>query len=230
MPWGTIINVVAVVIGSLIGVLAGRAFPEKLKRIIFQGMGLFTLAIGALMFTKVRNPVILVFSLLIGGLIGEAVGLQEAIEAVGDRLKSSVRSTDPRFTEGMVSAFLIFCVGSMTVVGAIDEGLRGDHSLLFTKSMMDGFVSISLAAGLGIGVMFSIIPLFIFQYGITLLAIVMKDLFTLEMIDQLTALGGVLILGIGVNLLELKKIRLISLLPGIPIIAVATAIFGSLAA
>jgi uncharacterized protein len=182
------------------------------------------------MFTKVRNPVILVFSLLIGGLIGEAVGLQEGIEAVGDRLKSSVRSTDPRFTEGMVSAFLLFCVGSMTVVGAIDEGLRGDHSLLFTKSMMDGFVSISLAAGLGIGVMFSIIPLFIFQYGITLLAIVMKDLFTLEMIDQLTALGGVLILGIGVNLLELKKIRLISLLPGIPIIAVATAIFGSLAA
>jgi uncharacterized membrane protein YqgA involved in biofilm formation len=137
-----------------------------------------------------------------------------------------VNSGDSRFTEGLVTAFLIFCIGPMTVVGALDEGIRADHNLLFAKSILDCFMSIALASTFGLGVAFSILPLFIFQYGITLLGLGAQSVFSEVVVNQLTAVGGVLILGLGINLLELRRLRVANLLPALVVVVILALIFG----
>ncbi len=222
LPLGTLVNAGTVVAGSAIGLILHKGLEERFKTIIFHAIGLFTLAIGVMMFLKVRDPLIVVLSLIVGGLIGEALTLESKAEKMADWIKVKVKSNDHRFVEGMLSGFMLFCIGSMTIVGAIDEGLRGDHSLLLMKSMMDGFAAIGLASSLGIGVLFSVFPLLVYQIGLTLLAYAFRGLFTEEIITQMTALGGTLVLGIGIQLLDLKKLRMINLLPGIVIVILMT--------
>lgn len=214
---GTLVNAAAVIAGSLLGLLFHRRFPEKIRSIVFQGIGLTTLLIGMQMALKIDNLLILIFSILIGGMIGESLNLETQVNRLGERLKHQVHSRDDRFIDGLVTAFLIFCIGSMTIVGSLDEGLRGDHSLLLAKSILDGFTSIALASTYGIGVLMSVIPLLVFQGGITALAVIAQPLFTPTLINQLTSIGGILILGLGLNLLEIKKIRIINLLPALVI-------------
>lgn len=237
IPWGTLVNVVAVIIGSAVGLLLRRGLPERLRGIIFQGIGLATLVIGMLNALVVARPVPvetavgkhlmeLIFSVLIGGLIGEWINIEAWLEKAGEWLKARVHSGDSRFTEGLVTAFLIFCIGPMTVVGALDEGIRADHNLLFAKSILDGFMSVALASTFGIGVAFSILPLFIFQYGITLLGVGAQSAMSEVVVNQLTAVGGVLILGLGINLLELRKLRVANLLPALVIVVVLALVFG----
>lgn len=175
---------------------------------------------------KVENFLVLIFSVLIGGIIGEVVKLDIFFENLSNLLKTKIKSDNTNFTEGLVTAFLIFCIGSMTIIGAINEGLKADRSLLFTKSILDGFTSIALASTYGIGVLFSSIPLFIYQSSLTLLAVQFQDLFSNIIINQLTATGGVLILGIGFNLLEIKKIRVTNLLPALLVVIILTLIIG----
>lgn len=224
MPIGTFANVIAVIIGSLIGLLLHKRFPEKIKLIVFQAIGLGTIIIGIQMALKVESLLILIFSLLIGGIIGQAIDLEKRFEKFGNFLKTNIKSNNEYFVEGLITAFLIFCIGSMTIIGAIDEGTRHDHSLLFTKSILDGFTSIALASTYGIGVLFSIIPLLIYQGGITLLAMQFQNFFSEILINQLTAIGGVLILGIGINLLEVKKIKITNLLPALVTVIIFTVI------
>jgi len=230
MPLGTIVNVLAVLLGSAAGLLVRRALPDKVRQIVFQGIGLFTVFYGVQMALKlepgVTHALALIFSLLIGGVAGELLDLQARLEALGDRFKARVRNAGERFTEGMVTAFLIFCVGPMTIVGALDDGLRGDHALLFTKSTLDGFMSIALASTYGLGVPFAAVPLFIFQYAITLLGLGARQVFTDVMVHQLTAVGGVLILGLGLNLLDVAKLRLTNLLPALLVVALLTVLLG----
>jgi uncharacterized membrane protein YqgA involved in biofilm formation len=228
MPLGTIVNAVAVMVGSTIGTLIGKRFPEKIRRIVFQAIGLSTLVIGMRMAFEVQSILVLIFSLLLGGVTGELIKLHDRVNKAADRLKSKFKNSQAHFSEGLVTAFLIFCIGSMTIVGAIDEGLRGDHTILFTKSVLDGFTSMALASTYGFGVFFSAVPLFLFQGGITLLANLSQDFFSPLLIAQLTAVGGAMIIGIGINLLDIKQIRIINLLPALIWVVVFTRVFPGL--
>jgi uncharacterized membrane protein YqgA involved in biofilm formation len=225
MPLGTIVNAVAVMVGSTIGSIIGKRFPDRIRRIVFQAIGLATLVIGMRMAFEVESILVLIFSLLLGGVAGELFKLHDRVTGAVDRLKSKFKSSHAQFSEGLVTAFLIFCIGSMTIVGAIDEGLRGDHTLLFTKSVLDGFTSMALATTYGFGVFFSAIPLFLCQGGITLLASLSQEFFSPLMVAQLTAVGGAMIIGIGINLLDIKQIRIINLLPALVWVVIFTRVF-----
>ncbi len=185
---------------------------------MFQGIGICTLLIGMQMALKVQNLLVLVFAVLLGGLLGEWARLEDRLQEAGESLKKRLGSSEGKFTEGLLMAFLIFCVGSMTVVGALEEGTRGNPQLLYVKSVLDGFTSIALAATYGAGVLFSVIPLLIYQVALTLLASAAQPLLSDVIISQMSAVGGVLILGIGLNVLDIKKIRVTNFLPALFII------------
>jgi hypothetical protein len=225
VPVGSLVNAATVIAGSALGLLVRQRLPERIKAIIFQAVGLATLLLGVTMGLKVTDFLILIFSLILGGILGELLHLDDRMQAMGDWLKERVHSQNTAFTEGLITAFLIFCVGSMTFVGALNEGLTGDRTLILTKAILDGFTSIVLASVYGVGVLFSVIPLFLVQSSLTLLAFQFQSVFSDVLIDQLTAVGGVLIIGIGLNLLEVKKINTMNLLPGLLVVGILTAVF-----
>jgi uncharacterized membrane protein YqgA involved in biofilm formation len=212
---GTIVNVAAVLAGSTIGLVIGTRLPQKITKSVFNAMGLFTLFLGFYMALKGEQFLVMVFSLIIGTITGELLSLESRMERFSNNLKKALKMGNPKFTEGLITSFLLFCMGSMTILGAIDEGVGNGSNLLFTKSMMDGFSSIALAAVFGLGVTFSVIPLFLFQAGITLLAWWLGDFFPVAIINDLTAVGGILLVGLGINILELKHIRIMNMLPAL---------------
>lgn len=216
-PIGTFINMASVTIGSLIGLQLQQVFPADVQAIIFQAIGLATLLIGIFMATKLPDGyiLILIFSLIIGGVTGELLDLQQGLQHLGDWVKNQFQVGDSQFTEGLITAFLLFCIGSMTMVGAIEEGLRGKRELLMIKSTLDGISSIAFAATYGIGVLFSIVPMLIFQGGLTVLAQKLQYVFTEKIITVLTSVGGLLILGLGFNLLKIAEINIENLLPSL---------------
>ena len=217
LPIATFVNMTTVIIGSLIGVSLQQVFPENIEAIIFQAIGLGTLLIGFLMAFKIPDGFLLIFifSLILGGIFGELLGVQKGLLALGDWLKNSFQIGEENFTEGLVTAFLLFCIGSMTIVGAIEEGLSGKRELLLIKSLLDGITSIAFASTYGIGVLFSIFPMLIIQGGITLLAAQAHRFITDQIIGIINAVGGALIIGIGINLLKLGRINVENLLPAI---------------
>lgn len=209
-----------VIIGSLIGVSLQQVFPDNIQSIIFQAIGLASLLIGIQMSLKVPDGylLILIFSLILGGIIGEVIHLDAWLTGMGNRLKQIVSVNDSRFTEGLVTAFLLFCIGSMTIVGAIEEGLRGKRELLMIKSTLDGITSIAFASTYGIGVLFSIIPMLILQGGMTLMAKQLESFFTNIIIAQISATGGLLIVAIGLRLLNIGQINIENLLPSLLVV------------
>ncbi|HKK76487.1 MAG TPA: DUF554 domain-containing protein [Saprospiraceae bacterium] len=221
LPIGTFINMLTVIVGSLIGVSLQQAFPANIQQIIFQAIGLASVLIGIQMSLRVPDGylLVLVFSMILGGVIGELIHLDLWLQAMGDNLKDWVATDDSRFTEGLVTAFILFCVGSMTIVGALDEGLQGKRELLLIKSTLDGVTSIAFAATYGIGVLFSIIPMFFLQGGITILAKWMERFFTKVIINQISAAGGLLIIAIAVRLLGLGEVNIENLLPSLLVVA-----------
>jgi hypothetical protein len=225
IPLGTLVNTATVLAGSTLGLLLRERFPKKIQAIIFQAVGLATLVLGMDMALGSDNFLILIFSLILGGILGELADLEGRMELLGEALKRRIGSEDARFTEGLITAFLIFCIGSMTFVGALNEGLTGDRTLIMTKAILDGFTSIALASVYGLGVLFSALPLLLVQGGISLLAARFQGFFTPVLINQLTAVGGVLILGIGINLLGLREIKTTNLLPALAVVVVLTLIF-----
>jgi uncharacterized membrane protein YqgA involved in biofilm formation len=223
---GTYVNVVAVVVGSLIGLVLHQRFPEQLKRIGFQAIGLCVLVLGTSMALKTANFLILIFSMLLGAFSGEALGLDRHIEQFGDWLKARIGSRNDQFTEGLVSAFLLYCMGAMTVIGAIEDGLNNDPSILYAKSLMDGCASVALASTFGLGVLISALPLFLYQGGITLAAASAKAFFTEPLITELSAVGGVILMGLGIQLLDLKEIRVVNFLPALLVVIILVHVFG----
>ena len=198
---------------------------ERVTSIYFQAIGLFTLAIGASMAISMEKTLILVISLTVGALLGEWWNLHEGAEKVGDLMKSHLKIGGEKFSEGLITAFLLFCVGSMTIVGAIQEGMGGSPELLYTKSLMDFFSAILLASAFGSGVIFSAIPLFVFQGAITVLAKFAANFFTDDIILGLTNMGGILLIGLGINILGVKKIRPINMLPSLIVVILLLWIF-----
>jgi len=223
--YGTLINASAVIIGSLIGLIFHSKLPKKITNTAFHGVGLFTIVLGITMAIKTDNFLIMIFSIVIGSIFGEIIDLEKMINNFGEWLKKNFKTKNERFSEGFITAFLLYCMGSMTILGSIEEGIEGTRTLLITKSVLDGFSSIVLSATLGVGVLFSFIPLLLFQGGLTLFASNMQHVFTEIMITELTAVGGIILLGLGITMLEIKKIRILNMLPSLIIVVILTYFF-----
>jgi uncharacterized membrane protein YqgA involved in biofilm formation len=215
---GTIVNVIAIICGSMLGLLFRKGIPDNYKEIIMSGIGLSVLLIGVKSALSSDQLLIVIFSVIIGAAIGEFLRIEAKLEALGSYIEQRLagRSSDTAsFTRGFVTASLVFCVGSMAIVGSLESGLTGNHQTLYAKSILDGVTSLIFASTLGIGVLFSGASVFIYQGAITMTAVVMKNFLVAETISQMTSVGGLLILAIGLNLLGLTKIRVGNLLPGI---------------
>jgi uncharacterized membrane protein YqgA involved in biofilm formation len=222
---GTIVNTVAVIVGGTIGLFLKKNMPERVTTIYFQAVGLFTLAIGITMVVKMENILIVVGSLAIGSLIGEWMNIEVGAERISEYLKKKFRIGSDKFSEGLITAFLLFCIGSMTILGTIQEGTGGSSDLLFTKSLMDFFSALLLASAFGVGVIVSAVPLLIFQAALTLLAMYASSFFTLPIIHGLTSVGGILLIGLGINILEIKKLRIMNMLPALLVVVFLLWIF-----
>lgn len=222
---GTIVNTVTVLVGGLLGLVLNKKMPGRVTSIYFQAIGLFTLAIGATMAVSMEKILIIVSSLAIGSLLGEWWNLEKGAEQLSEYLKKRFKIGSERFSEGLVTAFLLFCVGSMTILGTIQEGTGGSPDLLYTKSMMDFFSAILLASAFGVGVAFSALPLFLFQASLTLFAMFASHFFTDDIILGLTNVGGILLIGLGINILEIKKLRIMNMLPSLVIVVLLLWIF-----
>jgi len=217
---GTALNIATVLIGGTIGLLFGARIPEKLKETIIASMGLFVAAMGLQMFLKTENPLIVLGALLIGTLLGEWWRIEDGLHRLGEFLerKFSREQEDGsnKFVRGFLTASLLFCVGPLAILGSIQDGLTGDYNLLAVKSVLDGFASIAFASTLGVGVMFSTVILLVYQGGISLLAGQLNAIVTPSMMNELTATGGVILIGLALsNLLEIKKIRVANMLPAL---------------
>ncbi|MFE3845960.1 DUF554 domain-containing protein [Thermoplasmatota archaeon] len=223
--FGTLLNASTVIIGSIIGLIVRSRLPKRITNTAFQGVGLFTIVLGIMMAIKTNNLLIMIFSIVSGSIIGELIDIDKWINFFGEWLKKKFKSKNQRFSEGLITAFLLYCMGSMTILGAIEEGLGGLPNLLVAKSILDGFSSIVLSATLGIGVLFSFIPLLIYQGGLTLLSSNIQNFLTEIIINEITAVGGILLLGLGITLLDIKKIKVINMMPSMIIAGILSYLF-----
>lgn len=227
---GTLVNGLLIVIGTLLGKLFHR-IPEGMKSTVMHAIGLAVIVLGLQMGFKSNNFLIVIVSLAMGAVIGEYFALEDKLNKLGDWLERKIGSnSNGSISEGFVTATLIFVIGAMAIIGALDSGIRGDHDVLYTKAIIDGFTSIILATSLGIGVIFSAIPVVLYQGLIALFATqidrfvpqALMDSFILEM----TATGGVMIFAIGLNLTGMIKVKVANLLPGILVTGIiVTAIY-----
>lgn len=222
---GTLFNVVAVILGSLLGLSAGRFIPERLHGRFFECMGLFTLYLGVGMAMETKHALAILLALILGTLTGAACNLDDRLNGLGNTLKAKMRVSNARFTEGFVTATLLFCIGAMSIIGAFEDGLRHNPSLLVTKGVMDGISSIVLSSSFGVGVLFSILPVFLYQAGLTFLAAWAEPFLTPDIVANLSGLGGLMIMGIGLNLLKVTKLKLCDMLPGLIYVVFFTMLF-----
>lgn len=212
---GTFVNSGAILAGSLVGLAAGRHISERLKTIVMQGLGLSVIVIGLQMALSGKEIILVVGCLLIGGITGEIINIERRLEVLGERIRQHFKSDSATFVQGFVASSLLYLTGAMMIVGSIQDGTAGDPHILYIKSLLDGVASIALASSLGIGVAFSAASVLAVQGGITLLASHLLFLKAPAVLEAITATGGVLILAIGINLLDLKKIRVGNLLPAV---------------
>ncbi|MCR6545636.1 DUF554 domain-containing protein [Dehalobacterium formicoaceticum] len=215
--WGTIVNVLAIVIGSLVGIKSGNFLSDSTKDTVSKGVALGVLLIGLQMAFETQQLIIVLVSMVLGGVTGELIGIERFLDRSAKFLEKRYQgeSTDKGIAKGFVTATLIYCVGAMAIMGALQSGLTGNHSILYAKSILDGVTSIVLASTLGVGVALSALPLLIYQGSITLLAHFIEPFIIEEAIVEMKAVGGLLIVAIGLNMLELTKIRVGNLLPAI---------------
>lgn len=221
---GTLVNVAAVLAGGGLGLLVGSRLPERLRAIITDGLGLATILIGVRLALKADSMLIVIGSLVIGGLLGEWWNLEKRLEDMGEWLKARTGSTEGRFVAGFVTASLVYCVGPMTIVGSIQEGINGNAEVLYAKSMLDGAASVAFASSLGVGVLFSALTVLVLQGGLTLLGSRLTFLLDERILNEVTGTGGALILGIGLLLLEVRRLRVANFLPALPIAAALAAL------
>jgi len=223
---GTLINFGAIVIGGLIGLKFKSILPQRVVDLLFQVLGLFTLYFGISMGLKTQNSLFVIFSLILGALTGSVLNLQDKTDKLGDYIQSKLNLKGNRFTEGFLVASLLFGMGPVAILGSIEDGLGGEPKLLLIKSLMDGVASIALAASLGLGVVFSAIPILIYQGTITLLANWLGDSFNQVMINELSAVGGILLIGMAINILDIKKIKVLDFITSLIYIIPLVYFFG----
>ena len=224
---GTIINTVAVLAGGLLGLLLKNGVAKKFESILMQALGLATIFVGAggvLKYMLVveegglatRGTMLLIFSLVIGCLIGQWLDIEAKMEILGIKLKQAVRvKNDNHFVEGFVTTSLIICVGAMAIVGAMQDGLSGDSSMLVAKSLLDFALVAILASAYGVGAVFSAIPIFVYQGAITLIAALFGSVISDGLIEQLSFVGSALIFCVGVNIVKEKTFQVANMLPAL---------------
>lgn len=233
---GTLVNVATIVAGTGVGVAVAGRLPERTRTTVLTGIGLVVLAVGVESFLETRNAVFPIVSVAVGGLLGDALRIEDRLADLGTWLRERFvaraagsgqdgRRAAGTFVEGFVTASLLFCIGPLTILGSFDDGVRGDPQLLVVKAALDGVVALAYAATYGIGVGFSALVVGGVQTGLTLVAVAVGDVLTDRMVAELTATGGVLVLGIGLRLLDLKRIPVASYLPGLVLAPVLVALF-----
>jgi len=206
---GTLINFGAIIIGGLIGLKFKSFLPQRVIDLLFQVFGLFTLYLGFSMGLKTQNAILIAFSLILGAFTGSILNLQDKTDRLGEQIKSKFNLKGDKFTEGFIVASLLFCMGPVAILGSIEEGIGSEPKLLLIKSLMDGIASIALASSLGIGVIFSAVPILIYQGSLTLLTMWLGGSFSQIMINEVSAVGGILLIGMGISILDIKKIKVI---------------------
>ena len=215
---GTLINTVAIVVGTALGLLLRKGIPERMRDTVVQGQGLCVILIGLSGALKSGDTLCLIICMVVGALIGAAINIERRLNDLGAFLERKVargQGEAGSVAKGFVTASLLFCVGAMAIVGAMDSGLRGDHSTLIAKSALDGISAIFFASSLGIGVGLSAFAVLIYQGAIALLAMWVEPLLTQAVIAEMSAVGGLLIVGIGLNMIDDKHIAVGNLLPAI---------------
>jgi len=220
MLLGTIFNVAAIVAGTFVGLMLNRRMPERINLIAMQGLGLVTALIGAKMMIATQNVLIVLVSTVIGGVLGELLQIEERLERFGARVEARFSKERGTFAKAFVTSTLLYCIGPMAIVGALQDGLRGDISVLLTKSGLDGIASVAFASTLGVGVLFSTLPVAAYQGGITIGAAMLQSYLSMSMVNEMTAIGGLLIIGIALNILQVAKIKVADFLPAILVAAI----------
>jgi len=227
---GTIFNVITIIAGGFIGLLLGNRLPEKIRFTVMNGLGLFTMAYGIKLFMQTGNAMVVLASLLIGILLGEWWKLEDGLTHLGGwferKFNKNKGAESKRFIQGFLTSSLLFCIGPMAILGALQDGLTGDFNTLAIKAVIDGFSAIAFASSLGIGVLFSSIIVLIYQGSISLFANQMQFLMTDVMLNEISALGGVMLIGLAFSsLMEIRKIRVANFLPGFLIVPLMVLIF-----
>ena len=232
---GTWINIATVLIGGLVGTFLGKKIPERLRATVISGIGLFTIGLGLKMFLETNNSLVVVGGLIIGAILGEWWKIEDGLKSLGIWLETKFNKNNGEdgqvnFIKGFLTASLLFVIGPMAILGSIQDGLTGNYEVLAIKAVLDGFSALVFASSLGIGVVFSVIPIFVYQGLITMLAYQVQTFVTNDMMTEMTAVGGIIILSLGVSsLLEIKKIRSGNFLPAliiVPLLVWAINIFG----
>ncbi len=218
---GTLINTIGIIFGGAIGLLLGGKLGDRIKNTVVSGLGLFTLVYGVTLFLKTQNAIIVLGAVLIGSILGEWWKIEDGLRWLGEKFETRFNQNNAmegsyRFIKGFLTATLLFCIGPMAILGSIQDGLTGDYQTLLIKSILDTFAAMAFASSLGIGVLFSAIPVFIYQGLISILAQQVQSFATEAMMNELSATGGVILVGLAIsNILEIKKIRTGSFLPAL---------------
>ncbi len=216
---GPTINAIAIIICTLIGITLHGRIPEKINDTVHKAIGLSVMFLGLQNAFKVNSFILLVFSMVLGSIIGEWIDIDLKLENLGNWIQSKVGSKEGSISQGFVTASLIFCIGSMAVIGSLQSGLEGNHEMLITKSILDGFISILLASTMGIGVIFSSIMVFLYEgsivLGASLLKTLINDVLLHEIIREVSAVGGLIITALGLNFLKVDKIKAANMLPAL---------------
>lgn len=219
---GTLVNIATVLAGGAIGLALGKRLSQRYIDIVFQGIGLVTIGIGISMALESRNMIISAVSIISGSLIGQWLDIEKGLDKFAGRLKKSFKLSTDRFNVGFITASMLYCVGSMAILGSIEDGLGEFPRLLYTKSLMDGVAAIGFAATFGVGVLFSIIPIFIYQGTITLLASYIAQFMSASMIAEMTSVGGLMLIGLGITILKIKKVNVTNMLPALVVAILMT--------
>lgn len=212
---GTVVNTLAIVVGGAVGLIFKNIIPEEITEALLKALGLAVIAIGIKLSLAGENLTLLIISIIIGTIIGEYINIEGKLDKIGSYIESKMKNKASNVALGFVTSSLFCCVGSMAVIGSIQSGLTGNHEILFSKALIDGITSISLSVSMGVGVILSGISVFIYQGIITILAGLMQSLLSDAVVSEMTAIGGVIIMGIGLNFLEIKRIRVGNMLPAI---------------
>ena len=226
MLLGTLVNVVLVLIGGFVGLFLKKGISKRFSDLIMHAIALVTMVIGINFATASENMLIVIISLVVGALIGEGINIDKRLNQLGDLIKSKVKSESGNVGEGFVTATLLFCVGSMAIMGALDSGLRGDHTVLYTKAIMDGISALIFASSMGIGVLLSAVPILLYQGSITLLSSFIQPYLTQSMITEMNGVGGILLIGLGISILGIKEIKVSNLLPALVVPVILLAFIG----
>ncbi len=215
MLLGTIVNAGAIILGSLIGLLAKKAIPQRMGDLIMTAIPIVVMVLGVQFSIESANVLIVIVSLVIGAIIGEWIDIDKKLDEFGATVQSKLKGNDSNFSAAFVSTTLIYCVGSMAILGSIESGINNQHTILYTKALMDGISAIFFASSLGAGVIFSSVSVFLYQGLLTLLAGYVAPYLSATVVTEMSATGGILLIALAFTILGIKKIKVANLLPAI---------------